>query len=74
MVLLIRIKMKRLLQLSITIVTVFTLSATVYAVDKITVKTAKISEVAIYPERYAPATVVSLNKSVISARIAARVE
>ena len=72
--LLIRIKMKRLLQLSITIVTVFTLSATVYAEDKITVKTAKISEVAIYPERYAPATVVSLNESVISARIAARVD
>ena len=66
--------MKRLLQLSITIFTVFTLSATVYAADKIKVKTAKISDVAIYPERSAPATVVSLNESVISARIAARVD
>lgn len=53
---------------------VFTLSAIVYAADKITVKTAKISEVAIYPERSAPATVVSLNESVISARIVARVD
>ncbi len=66
--------MKRLLQLSITIFTVFTLSTTVYAADKITVKTAKISEVAIYPERSAPASVVSLNESVISARIAAMVD
>ncbi|TDJ16526.1 MAG: efflux RND transporter periplasmic adaptor subunit [Gammaproteobacteria bacterium] len=66
--------MKSLLQLSITIFTVFTLFSTVYAADKITVKTAKISEVAIYPERSAPATVVSLNESIISARITARVD
>jgi RND family efflux transporter MFP subunit len=46
----------------------------VIAADKVTVKTARISEVAIYPERSAPAAVVSLNESVISARIAARVD
>ncbi|MFB3090638.1 MAG: biotin/lipoyl-binding protein, partial [Gammaproteobacteria bacterium] len=74
LILLIRIKMKSLLQLSITIFTVFTIFSTVYAADKITVKTAKISEVAIYPERSAPATVVSLNESIISARITARVD
>ncbi len=48
--------------------------APVVAAEKVTVKTARISEVAIYPERSAPAAVVSLNESVISARIAARVD
>jgi RND family efflux transporter MFP subunit len=66
--------MKRLLQVSATIFTIISLSGHVYAEDKVTVKTARISEVAIYPERSAPATVVSLNESVISARIATRVD
>ena len=48
--------------------------APVIAEEKVTVKTARVSEVAIYPERSAPAAVVSLNESVISARIAARVD
>jgi RND family efflux transporter MFP subunit len=42
--------------------------------EKITVNMATIADVAIYPERSAPATVVSLNESTISARIAAQVE
>jgi len=46
----------------------------VIAAEKVTVKTARISEVAIDPERSAPATVISLTESVISARIAARVD
>lgn len=49
-------------------------TAPVIAEEKVTVKTARVSEVAIYPERSAPATVVSLNESIISARIAARVD
>ncbi len=66
--------MKRLFQASVTIFTVITLSGHTYATERVTVKTARVSEVAIYPERSAPATVVSLNESVISARIAARVD
>ena len=66
--------MIRLFQASVTIFTVITLSGYTYAAERVTVKTAKVSEVAIYPERSAPATVVSLNESVISARIAARVD
>ncbi len=50
------------------------ISVYVYAADRILVKTAKISEVAIHPEYSAPATVVSLNESVISARIATIVD
>ncbi len=38
-----------------------------------TVKTAALAELAIYPERSAPATVVSLNESLISSRIQAQV-
>ena len=38
------------------------------------VSTARLADIALYPERSAPATVVSLNRSVISARISARVE
>ncbi len=49
-------------------------TTSVIAEEKVTVKTARVSEVAIYPERSAPATVVSLNESIISARIAARVD
>ncbi len=49
-------------------------TAPVIAEEKVTVKTVRVSEVAIYPERSAPATVVSLNESIISARIAARVD
>jgi len=49
------------------------MSAYAYAADRIPVKTARVSEVAIYPEHSAPATVISLNESVISAQIAAMV-
>ncbi len=66
--------MNRSLQVSISIITVIFLSGNAYAAEKVTVKTARVSEVAIYPERSAPATVVSLNESVISARIATRVD
>ncbi|MCG8378498.1 MAG: efflux RND transporter periplasmic adaptor subunit [Proteobacteria bacterium] len=45
-----------------------------FAQDKITVNTSALADVAIYPERSAPATVVSLNESTISARIAAQVK
>jgi multidrug efflux system membrane fusion protein len=69
-----KIKMKKLLQAAITIFTVIIFSVHAYAADTVTVKTARVSEVAIYPERSAPAEVVSLNESIISARIAARVD
>ena len=59
------------------LITIF-ISAHVYAedkaADKITVKAAKVSEVAIYPQHSAPASIISLNESVISAQIAARVD
>jgi RND family efflux transporter MFP subunit len=58
--------------------TLFTLasliSTSVLADEIITVNMATIGDVAIYPERSAPATVISLNESTISARIAAQVE
>lgn len=54
-------------------ITIF-ISAHAYAADRITVKAAKVSEVAIYPEHSAPASIISLNESVISAQIAARVD
>jgi len=54
-------------------ITVF-ISAHAYAVDRITVKAAKVSELAIYPEHSAPASIISLNESIISAQIAARVD
>ena len=44
------------------------------AEDKININTTTIADIAIYPERSAPATVVSLNESTISALIAAQVE
>lgn len=47
------------------------LSVSVYATDRTPVKVVRLSELAIYPEHSAPATVVSLNASVISARIVA---
>ena len=50
------------------------LTASVFADDKVNVNTATIADVAIYPERSAPATVLSLNESVISARIMAQVK
>ena len=53
--------------------TVF-ISAHVCAADRITVKAAKVSEVAIYPEHSAPASIISMNESIISAQIAARVD
>lgn len=46
----------------------------VFAEDTINVSTSTIADIAIYPERSAPATVVSLNESTISALIAAQVE
>ena len=49
-------------------------STAVFAQDNITVNTAKIADIALYPERSAPATVISLNDSTISARIAAQVD
>jgi len=63
--------MKLLLQLSLIILSATT---SVSAQDRITVKTANIADVASYPERSAPATVISLNVSTISARIAAQVD
>jgi len=59
--------------ISLIFISIF-MAAPVIAAEKVTVRTARISEVAIYPERSAPAAVVSLNESVISARIAARVD
>jgi RND family efflux transporter MFP subunit len=53
---------------------VFLFSSTVFADEKISVNTAILADVAIYPERSAPATVISLNESTISARIAAQVK
>lgn len=50
------------------------LVASVFAQDTITVSTETIADVALYPERSAPATVISLNDSTISALIAAQVE
>jgi len=64
-----RTVMKAIVVLFVTIL----ISAYAYAADRITVKAAKVSEIAIYPERSAPATIISLNESVISAQIAARV-
>lgn len=46
----------------------------VFAQDKIKVSTANIADIAIYPERSAPAKIVSLNDSTVSARIAAQVD
>lgn len=43
------------------------------AAEPVTVKTALLREIAVYPERNAPATVVSLNETTISAEIAAPV-
>jgi len=45
----------------------------VSAAGSVTVKSASLSELAVYPERTAPATVLSLNESTISAEIAATV-
>lgn len=53
---------------------VWLIPSVTFAKDNITVKTTTISKVATYPERSAPATVVSLNDSTISARIAAQVK
>ncbi len=50
------------------------ISTNALANERITVNTATIADVAIYPERSAPATVVSLNESTISSRITAQVE
>ena len=63
--------MKKLL---ILLLSVFLISSSVYANEKITVNTAPLSDIAIYPERSAPATVISLNESTVSARITAQVE
>ncbi|MEM6998656.1 MAG: efflux RND transporter periplasmic adaptor subunit [Pseudomonadota bacterium] len=46
----------------------------VLAEEKINVNMATIADVAIYPERSAPATVISMNESTISARITAEVK
>jgi len=53
---------------------IFFISVTVSATEKINVNTAPLSDIAIYPERSAPATVISLNESIISARITAQVQ
>lgn len=44
-----------------------------YAAEDVGVKTRTLSEVALYPERSAPATVVSLNEATVSAQITARI-
>lgn len=51
----------------------YLMTTSVFAEEKITVNTATIADVAIYPERSAPATVLSLNESTISARITSQV-
>ena len=53
---------------------IFIVPGSVYAQDTVTVNTSAIADIAIYPERSAPATVISLNESTVSARIAAQVE
>lgn len=53
---------------------IFLISVNALANENITVNTAPLSDIAIYPERSAPATVISLNESTISARITAQVE
>jgi len=60
--------------LKILIALILLISANVHANETITVNTATIADVAIYPERSAPATVISLNESTISARIASQVD
>ncbi len=63
------------MNLKVTLMTATLLiTGSVFAEDKIEVNTATIADVAIYPERSAPATVISLNESTISARIAAQVD
>jgi RND family efflux transporter MFP subunit len=52
---------------------IFFISSHAFANEKINVNTAPLSDIAIYPERSAPATVISLNESTISARITAQV-
>ncbi len=52
----------------------FLIPVSAHAVDRIAVKTVKVSDIAVYPERSAPATVISLNESIISAQIVARVD
>lgn len=53
---------------------IFLISSHALANEKINVNTAPLSDIAIYPERSAPATVISLNRSTISARITAQVK
>jgi RND family efflux transporter MFP subunit len=50
------------------------ISTSVFAGEKIKVNTATIADIAIYPERSAPATVISLNESTVSARITSQVD
>jgi RND family efflux transporter MFP subunit len=50
------------------------ISDLVFAQEAIPVKTAALSELAIYPQRTAPATVVSLNTTQIAAEIPAKIE
>lgn len=50
------------------------ISVSAFAADKTPVSTATLADIAIYPERSAPATVISLNKSTISARITSQVD
>lgn len=49
------------------------ITANTVANEKINVNMAPLADIAIYPERSAPATVISLNESTISARITAQV-
>lgn len=63
-----------MIKISIAIISLIGICGTVVATENISVKTTKLSEIAIYPERSAPATVISLNDSTISAQIEARVD
>ena len=52
----------------------FLLCCSALAEDNVRVKTAALADIAIYPLRSAPATVISLNDTVVSAQIAAKIE
>ncbi len=65
--------MKRWL-LSVSMVLLYTVTLSASAVEPVKVKTAPLATLAIYPEYSAPAAVVSLNESIVSAEIEARVD
>ncbi len=65
---------KRMKKTGYIFILVLSVSTAVLADEKTPVNMATIADVAIYPERSAPATVISLNESTISARITSQVD